>query len=72
MRGYIFGKPFYQANVWVKYGNGDPLALEEFTTKLEAVKFIRDFRKKYKGKDELDCFVKRFDEHEFCDYSIDV
>ena len=72
MKGYEFGKPFYQANVWIKNGAGDPLALEEFTTRSEAVKYIRDLRKQYKGKDELECYVRHFDENECSDYSFDV
>jgi hypothetical protein len=74
MKGYEIGKPFYQANVWIKNGAGDPLLLEEFTTKREAVKCIKDFVKKYKGKgkDELDCYVSHFDEDECSDYSFNV
>ena len=62
MKGYEIGKPFYQANVWIKNGVGDPLLLEEFTTNREAVKCIKDFVKKYKGKDELEFYVSHFDE----------
>lgn len=72
MKGYKTGKPFYQANVWVKNGLGDPLLLEEFTTKREAVKCIKEFQKQYKGKAELDCYVSHFDENECSDYSFDV
>lgn len=72
MKGYQNGKPFYQANVWVENGLGDPLLLEEFTTKKEAVSCIKKFKKNYKGNDELECFVKRFDENECTDYSFDV
>lgn len=72
MKGYEIGKPFYQANVWIKNGKGDPLLLEEFTTKREAVKCIKDFVKQYTGDDELDCYVSRFDEDECSDYSFDV
>ena len=72
MKGYEIGKPFYQANVWVKNGVGDPLLLEEFTTKKEAVKYIKDFVKRYKGKDELECYVSHFDEDGFSEYSFDV
>lgn len=72
MKGYEVGKPFYQANVWIKNGAGDPLLLEEFTTKREAVKCIKDFVKKYKGKEELDCYVSHFDEDECSDYSFNI
>ena len=72
MKGYVLGKPFYQANVWIKNGKGDPLLLEEFTTKREAVACIKDFRKHYNGKEELDCYVTHFDENECSDYSFDV
>ena len=72
MKGYEIGKPFYQANVWIKNGVGDPLLLEEFTTKREAVKCIKKFQIQYKGKAELDCYVVRFDEHEYSEYSFNV
>ena len=72
MKGYVIGKPFYQANVWIRDGRGDPLLLEEFTTKREAVDCVKKFKKQYKGKDELDCYVKRFDEDECSDYSFNV
>ena len=72
MKGYEIGKPFYQANVSIKNGVGDPLLLEEFTTKREAVKCIKDFVKKYKGKEELDCYVSHFDEDECSDYSFNI
>lgn len=72
MKGYEFGNPFYQANVWVKNGTGDPLLLEEFTTKREAVACIKDFEKRYKGTDGLDCYVVHFDDDECFDYSFDV
>jgi hypothetical protein len=72
MKGYIIGKPFYQANVWIKYGIGDPLLLEEFTTKREAVACIKDFRKRYTGNEELECYISHFDETECSDYSFDV
>lgn len=72
MKGYVDGKPFYQANIWVENGIGDPLLLEEFTTKREAINCIKKFRKQYKGKDKLSCYVKHFDEYEWCDYTFDV
>ena len=72
MKGYEIGKPFYQANVWIKNGVGDPLLLEEFTTKKEAVACINKFRKAYKGGQELECYVSHFDEDGFSEYSFDV
>lgn len=65
-------RPFWEANVWIYNGVGDALLLERFTTKAEAIKCVKDFRKKYKGGDRLDCFVSRFDADEFCEYSINV
>ena len=72
MKGYELGKPFWQANVWIKNGKGDPLALEEFTTKREAINYIKAYRKQYKGQDELDCYISHFDEDEYVDYSEDI
>jgi hypothetical protein len=72
MKGYEIGKPFYQANVWIKGGCGDPLLLEEFTTKREAVACIKDFKKHYSGGNELECYISHFDETECSDYSFDV
>ena len=74
MKRDYFGvyRPFYEANVWVLNGKGDPLLLEGFTTKREAVACIKAFKKQYKGGEELDCFVKHFDEDECCDNSWDV
>ena len=56
------GRPYYEANVWIYNGKGDPLALEYYSTKREAVAFIKRFKKTYKGNERLDCFVKLFDE----------
>lgn len=69
MKYDIFGeyKPHYEANVWIYNGKGDPLLLEEFTTKREAIKCIKDFKKSYKGNERLDCFVNHFDETECVD-----
>jgi hypothetical protein len=72
MKGYQIGKPFYQANIWVKNGVGDPLLLEEFTTKREAVNCIKNFKKSYSGENELDCYVVHFDENEYSEYSFNV
>lgn len=72
MKGYELGKPFWQANIWIKNGKGDPLALEEFTTKREAINYIKAYRKQYKVQDELDCYISHFDEDEYVDYSEDI
>ncbi len=56
------GRPYYEANVWIYNGKGDPLLLEYFTTKREAVACIKLFTKTYKGEERLDCYVNRFDE----------
>ena len=45
MKGYEIGQPYYESNVWILNGCGDPLLLDEFTTKREAVKCIKDFLK---------------------------
>jgi hypothetical protein len=70
----LFGeyKPHFEANVWIYNGSGDPLLIEKFTTKREAVACINKFRKMYKGGEKLDCFVSHFDETECVDYSFDV
>lgn len=60
-------KPHYEANVWIYNSKGDPLLLEYFTTKREAIKCIKDFLKSYKGGERLDCFVNHFDEDECVD-----
>lgn len=56
------GKPFYEANVWVKNGVGDPLLLEFFPTRREAIACVRAFKKAYTGGKPLDCYVNKFDE----------
>ncbi len=66
------GRPYYEANVWIYNGKGDPLALEYYSTKREAVAFIKRFKKAYKGNERLDCFVKLFDEEQCCQDSWDV
>lgn len=65
-------KPHFEANVWIYNGSGDPLLIEKFTTKREAVACINKFRKEYKGGERLDCFVNHFDETDCTDYSFDV
>jgi hypothetical protein len=72
MKGYKTGKPFYQANVWIKNGRGDPLLLEEYTTKNEAVNCIKKFKRQYNGTVELECYVSHFDATECSDYSFNL
>ena len=60
-------KSHWEANVWIYNGKGDPLFLESYTTKREAVKAIKDFVKSYKGSERLDCFVNHFDETQCTD-----
>lgn len=69
---FDFDKPYYQACVWIYNGVGDPLLIESFTTKREAVKCIKDFVKQYKGNEKLDCYVSHFDKDGCSDYSFDV
>lgn len=74
MKVDFFGeyRPYYEANVWIENGGGDPLLLEGFTTKREAISCIKAFKKQYNGSEKLDCFVKHFDEDECCDFSFNV
>ena len=72
MKGYTIGQPFYQANIWIKNCCGDPLLLEEFTTKREALSCIKTFVKQYNGQEELECYISHFDKNGFSEYSIDV
>lgn len=67
-----FEKPFYQANIWIKGGIGDPLLIEDFTTKRDAVACIKKFKKSYQGESELECYVSHFDKDCCSDYSFDV
>lgn len=66
------GRPYYEANVWIYNGKGDPLLLEYFTTKREAVACIKRFIKTYKGEERLDCYVNRFDEEDNWEACFDV
>lgn len=72
MKGHEIGQPYYEANVWIYNGVGDPLLLEDFTTKREAVKCIKDFIKTYTGNEKLDCYVQHFDENECADFTFDL
>lgn len=52
-------KTMYEAVVWEDDNN---LLLDEgYTTKSEAVKAVKAFKKNYNGKGKLDCYVRFFD-----------
>lgn len=57
----IDGKQHYEANVWEI--NGDCLYLDFYSTKNEAIKAVKAYKKSYKGNKELDCFVRLHDEN---------
>lgn len=49
----------YESVVWE---DGNTLLLDEcYTTKAEAFKAVKTFKKRYKGKGKLDCYVRFFD-----------
>ena len=52
-------KTMYEAVVWEDDNN---LLLDEgYTTKSEAVKAVKEFKKNYNGKGKLECYVRFFD-----------
>lgn len=52
-------KTMYEAVVWEDDNN---LLLDEgYTTKSEAVKAVKAFKKNYNGKGKLECYVRFFD-----------
>lgn len=52
-------KKAYEAVVWE---DGNTLLLDKcYTTKAEAFKTVKKFKKSYKGKGKLDCYVRFFD-----------
>lgn len=52
-------KTAYEAVVWEDDNN---LLLDEgYTTKSEAVKAVKAFKKNYNGKGKLECYVRFFD-----------
>lgn len=56
---YFDVKEAYEALVWE---NGNTLLLDEdYTTKAEAFKAVKMFKKSYKGNGKLDCYVRYFD-----------
>lgn len=56
---YFDVKEAYEALVWE---NGNALLLDEdYTTKAEAFKAVKTFKKSYKGNGKLDCYVRYFD-----------
>ena len=55
----IDGVTMYESVVWE---DGNTLLLDEcYTTKAEAFKAVKTFKKRYKGNGELDCYVRLFD-----------
>ena len=52
-------KTMYEAVVWEDDNN--LLLDEDYTTKSEAVKAVKAFKKNYKGKGKLECYVRFFD-----------
>lgn len=64
------GRQYCEANVWEE--NGNCLYLDFYTTKSEAIKEVKAYKKSYKGTKELDCFVRLHDENGFgiADYDV--
>ena len=56
-------REYYEACV-IEDGN-KYLLLDFFTTKNEAIKAVKTFKRKYKGEKEIDCFVRLHDENGF-------
>lgn len=52
-------KTMYEAVVWEDDNN--LLLDEDYTTKAEAFKAVKTFKKNYKGKGKLECYVRFFD-----------
>lgn len=52
-------KIMYEAVVWEDDNN--LLLDEDYTTKSEAVKAVKAFKKNYNGKGKLECYVRFFD-----------
>ena len=65
-----YGKEYYETVVYEV--DRICLLLNFYTTKAEAVKAVKDFKKSYKGKYQLDCFVRRHDEYGFAIADYDV
>lgn len=65
-----YGREYYEACVFEE--DRDCLLLDFYTTRTEAIKAVKDFKKSYKGKYELDCFVRRHDKYGFAieDYEV--
>lgn len=65
MKGYVKGKPYYQANIiWIINGTNEDLLVEEFTSADEAIECIKEFRERCSDKDSLNCYVVYFDEND--------
>lgn len=55
------GREHFEACVWE---NGNNIILCEFyTTKAEATKAVKTCKRSYKGDNELDCFIRLYDEN---------
>ena len=52
-------KTMYEAVVWEDDNN--LLLDEDYTTKAEAFKAVKAFKKNYNGKGKLECYVRFFD-----------
>lgn len=52
-------KTMYEAVVWEDENN--LLLDEDYTTKTEAFNAVKKFKKRYKGKGKLECYVRFFD-----------
>lgn len=73
MRLSIFetdGKKHYSANVWEI--NGKHLLFQFYTTKKEAIKAVKAYKKSYKGNKELDCYVRLYDKYGFSIEAYDI
>lgn len=64
------GREYYEACVFEEGENC--LLLGFYDNRAEAIKAIKDFKKSYRGKRELDCFVRRHDEYGFAIEDYDV
>ena len=55
------GKQYYEANVWEE--NEGWLLCDCYSTKNEAIKAVKTYKKNYKGNKKLDCFVRLHDKN---------
>lgn len=66
----IDGREYYEACVFEE--GEDCLLYGCYDNRTEAIKVIKDFKKSYRGRRELDCFVGRHDERGFAIEDYDV